>query len=103
MSKILKSVNIAGRFDVSNSLPIFVIAGPCVMESEDHVMFMADALKKITEKLKINFIFKSSFDKANRTSIKSARGVSIDVGCKIFEKVKKTFDIPTITDIHERY
>ncbi len=103
MSEIFKKVNISGRFDVSNSLPIFVIAGPCVMESEDHVMFMAEELKKITERLKIHFVFKSSFDKANRTSIRSARGVSIDVGCKIFEKVKKTFDVPTITDVHETY
>ena len=104
MSDILhKTVKIADRFDVSNSLPIFVIAGPCMMESEKHVMFMAEELKKITSKLNINFVFKSSFDKANRSSINSSRGLSIDEGCRIFEKVKSELDVPVITDIHETY
>lgn len=98
---LFKTVNISSKFDVSNSMPIFVIAGPCMMESESHVMFMAEELKKITSKLKINFVFKSSFDKANRTSIKSSRGLSIDEGCRIFEKVKNSFNIPVITDVHE--
>ncbi|MFH0898197.1 MAG: 3-deoxy-8-phosphooctulonate synthase [bacterium] len=87
----------------NNSEPLFFILGPCVIESKDHVLKMAEALKKLSEKLKFNFIFKSSFDKANRTSLQNYRGQSIDEGLKILEQVKKEFAIPAVTDIHETW
>ena len=76
------------------------IGGPCVIESRDHVLKMAEAICKVTEKLDIPFIFKSSFDKANRTSIDSFRGNGLDEGLKILEEVKSIFHIPILTDIH---
>ena len=76
------------------------IGGPCVIESRDHILKMAEAICKVTEKLDVPFIFKSSFDKANRTSIDSFRGNGLDEGLKILEEVKSTFNIPVLTDIH---
>jgi 2-dehydro-3-deoxyphosphooctonate aldolase (KDO 8-P synthase) len=86
-----------------NDDSLFFILGPCVIESERHCLLMAEYLTKISEKLKIRFIFKASFDKANRTSISSFRGVGVAKGLKILEKVRSTFSIPVITDIHESY
>ena len=88
------------KFDVSNDLPFFLISGPCQLESRDHAMFMADEIKKITDKLKINLVFKTSFDKANRTSIKSQRGLGLDKSIKVFEEIKKNLELPILTDVH---
>jgi len=77
-----------------------LILGPCVIESRDHTMRMAEAIKKITDKLALSFILKSSYDKANRTSVSSFRGPGIDVGLQILADVKSEFNIPIITDIH---
>ena len=85
----------------NNDHPLFFILGPCVIESESHTLKMAEALKKLSAKLKFSFIFKSSFDKANRTSLENFRGMGIKRGCKILEKVGRELDIPVITDIHE--
>lgn len=85
----------------SNSSPLFFILGPCVIESEEHSLRAAEFLKNLSEKLKFNFIFKSSFDKANRTSLSGYRGIGFDTGLKILEKVRVTFDVPVITDVHE--
>lgn len=79
----------------------FVMIGPNVIESEEHVMFMAKSLKNICSKYDINFIFKTSFDKANRSSLNSYRGVSIEEGIRILKKVKNELNIPIITDIHD--
>ena len=76
------------------------IGGPCVIESRDHILKMAEEILKVTDKLEIPFIFKSSFDKANRTSIQSFRGNGMDEGLKILEEVKSSFNIPVLTDIH---
>ena len=76
------------------------IGGPCVIESRDHILKMAEAICKVTEKLEVPFIFKSSFDKANRTSIDSFRGNGLDEGLKILEEVKSAFNVPVLTDIH---
>lgn len=84
-----------------NNNPLFFILGPCVIESETHSLKIAEHLKKLSEKLKFTLIFKSSFDKANRTSLKNYRGLGLDEGCKILSKVRETFQIPIITDIHE--
>jgi len=88
------------KFDVSNDLPFFLISGPCQLESRDHAMFMADEIKKITHKLKINLVFKTSFDKANRTSIKSQRGLGLDKSIRVFEEIKKNLELPILTDVH---
>ena len=82
---------------------MFVMAGPCVIESEALVMQVAEEVKKISEELGFTYIFKASFDKANRTSLSSFRGPGMDEGLRILEKVKKEFDLPIVTDIHEPY
>ncbi len=91
------------NFDVSNNLPFFLIAGPCSIESNAHAIDHAGKINEICKKLNINFVYKSSFDKANRTSLKSKRGIGLDDGLKILSEVKKTFNIPIITDVHEPY
>ena len=80
---------------------IFVIAGPCVIESEKLIFEMADFLKRLSEKLGVFLIFKSSFDKANRSSIDSFRGPGLDEGLEILAKVKSQFELPVLTDVHE--
>ena len=88
------------KFNVSNDLPFFLISGPCQLENRDHAMFMAEEIKKITDKLKINLVYKTSFDKANRTSLKSERGIGLDKSIKIFEEIKRNFNLPILTDVH---
>jgi 2-dehydro-3-deoxyphosphooctonate aldolase (KDO 8-P synthase) len=88
------------NFEISNNNPFTLIAGPCVMESRDHAMFMAENLVKITNNLKIPYIFKTSFDKANRTSFSSPRGVGLEKSLRVFEEVKNSFGCPVITDVH---
>lgn len=88
-------------FEVGLDRPLFLIAGPCVIESEQLALDTAGRLKEITTRLGIPFIYKSSFDKANRTSVESFRGHGIEVGLGILEKVKHTFGIPVLTDVHE--
>lgn len=87
--------------EIGLSQPLFLIAGPCVIESEALVIETAGMLKEITSRLSIPFIFKSSFDKANRSSIDSFRGLGIETGLKILQKVKETIGVPVITDVHE--
>jgi 2-dehydro-3-deoxyphosphooctonate aldolase (KDO 8-P synthase) len=82
--------------------PFVLIAGPCAMESRDHAMAMAGALKDLTTKHGIPFVFKSSFDKANRTSATGARGIGLSKALEIFAEIKARYRIPVITDIHER-
>src|SRR4030095_6244490 len=89
------------HFTVEENSPFFLIAGPCVIESEGLALETAGYLKELTTKLNIPFIYKSSFDKANRSSINSFRGLGMEQGLKILEKVKKTFNIPVLTDVHE--
>ena len=81
--------------------PLFLIAGPCVIESETLAIESASYLKKVCNELNINFIYKSSFDKANRTSADSFRGLGIEEGLRILEKVKLDLDVPVLTDVHE--
>jgi len=87
-------------FEVGLNHPFFLIAGPCVIENESMTMSVAEQLKEITSSLGINFIFKSSFDKANRSSNNTFRGHGIEEGLRILEKVKKEFDLPVLTDVH---
>ena len=88
------------NFNVGLDQPLFLISGPCVIESEDMTIDVAGQLKEITDKLKIPFIFKSSFDKANRSSNKTFRGFGLEEGLRILEAVKKQLDVPILTDIH---
>ena len=87
-------------FDVGLNHPFFLIAGPCVIENELMTLSVAEKLKETTSSLGINFIFKSSFDKANRSSNNTFRGHGIEEGLRILEKVKKEFDLPVLTDVH---
>lgn len=96
-----KTVNI-GNVQMGNKLPFVLIAGPCQMESRDHAFMMCESLMEITTKLGIPFIYKSSFDKANRTSLKGQRGFGFENSLKVFSEIKKQFGIPVLTDIHER-
>lgn len=89
------------NFNIGIDQPFFLIAGPCVIESEKLILDTAEQLKKITEELKIPFIFKTSFDKANRTSGKSFRGIGFEESLKILAKVKKEIGVPVLTDVHE--
>ena len=80
---------------------LFLIAGPCVIESEKHALFMAEVIKGVTRSLNIPFIFKASYDKANRTSIRSFRGPGLQEGLRILKKVKDEVHVPVLTDVHE--
>lgn len=88
-------------FEIGNQRPFFLIAGPCVIESEGLAIETAGILKELTQELKIPFIYKSSFDKANRSSIESFRGLGIDEGLRILQKVKAEIGVPVLTDVHE--
>ena len=94
-----KVINICG-IPVGGDNPLTFILGPCQLENRDHAMFMAEKITKLCAPSSSNFIFKSSFDKANRSSIESARGVGIEEGLRILEEIKLTFNCPVITDIH---
>ena len=89
-----------GKIKISNRLPMTLIAGPCAIECKDHALDMASALAEITAKLGMGFIYKSSFDKANRTSLHSPRGLGIDQGLAVLAEVKKTIGCPVLTDVH---
>jgi len=88
------------NFNVGIDQPLFLIAGPCVIESEDMTLRVAEELKSVCIKLGVPFIFKSSFDKANRSSNSTFRGYGMEEGLRILEKVKAQFDLPVLTDIH---
>ena len=94
-----KTINCNGM-EISNNKKISLIAGPCQLESEQHAMDMAGKIKEIANKFKIGFIYKTSFDKANRTSIKGKRGAGLDKSLPVFDKIKKELKVPILTDIH---
>ena len=94
-----KSVK-CGKLNISNKGPFTLIAGPCQLENEKHALDVASELKKITEKLGIGLIYKTSFDKANRTSLNGKRGAGLEKSLPIFDKIRKQVDVPVLTDIH---
>ncbi len=100
MAETAKHVGIAG-VQVGNDLPFALLAGPCAMEGRQHALDMAGALVELTRDLGIGFIYKTSFDKANRTSLTSSRGVGLDGAIPVFHAVKREFGCPVVTDIHE--
>ncbi|MEO1048409.1 MAG: 3-deoxy-8-phosphooctulonate synthase, partial [Pseudomonadota bacterium] len=91
---------LCGR-EISSHSPLFLIAGPCVIESEEHSLKVAETLAQVAERLGILLIFKSSFDKANRTSGASFRGPGLDEGLSILDKVRTRTGLPVLTDVHE--
>lgn len=97
---MVKTIQLEEKFKIGNGR-FTLIAGPCAIENEDMSLTVARELKHICDKLEVNFIFKSSFDKANRSSIHSPRGVGIDEGLRILKKVKDEIGVPVITDVHE--
>ena len=90
-----------GGLTLGRGRPLFLIAGPCVIESERHALKLAEHLVSATRQLKIPFIFKASFDKANRTSLRSYRGPGLGPGLKILARIKKEFRVPVLTDVHD--
>ncbi len=93
-----------GNFKIGNKLPLALIAGPCQIESREHALMIAEKMVEICRKIGINYIFKASFDKANRTSINAARGVGLEEGMRTFDDIKKKFPtLPIVTDIHETW
>tara|TARA_S200000501_G_scaffold360570_1_gene387823 strand:+ start:910 stop:1737 length:828 start_codon:yes stop_codon:yes gene_type:complete len=89
-----------GKLEISNENKVCIIAGPCQLETEQHAMDMAGKIQEITNKLNLGFIYKTSFDKANRTSLKGKRGAGIEASLPIFDKIKKELNVPILTDIH---
>ena len=88
------------NIEISNDNKICIIAGPCQLETEQHAMDMAGKIQEITKKFNFGFIYKTSFDKANRTSLKGKRGAGLESSLPIFDKIKKEFNVPILTDIH---
>ena len=88
------------NFEIANDQPFTLIAGPCQLESEKHALDVSKELKKITSDLKINLIYKTSFDKANRTSLNGKRGMGLEKSLSIFDKIRKEVGVPVLTDIH---
>jgi len=97
---MVKEIKLNENVIFGNNRPFVLFAGPCAIESEERVLKLADGIKKITDKLNIPLVFKSSYDKANRSSIDSYRGPGIEKGLKILQKVKDEFNLPVISDVH---
>ena len=97
----MKNIKVnCGNIEISNNNKIFIIAGPCQLETEQHAMDMAGKIKEITSKFNMGFVYKTSFDKANRTSLKGQRGMGLEQSLPIFDKIKKELKVPILTDIH---
>ena len=97
----MNSINVnCGNIEISNNNKICIIAGPCQLETEQHAMDMAGKIQEITKKFGLGFIYKTSFDKANRTSLKGKRGAGLEASLPVFDKIRKEFNIPILTDIH---
>lgn len=96
MSKHVK----VGNVTFGNDLPFVLIAGPCQMESRQHALDMSGSLVEMSKRLGIGFIYKTSYDKANRTSVKGVRGIGLEKSLPVFEEIKKTYGCPVLTDVH---
>ena len=90
-----------GKVRFGNDLPLALIAGPCALESRAHALEMASALKEIAARVGVGLVYKSSFDKANRTSAASARGIGLDQALPIFAEIRESLNVPVLTDVHE--
>ena len=92
----------AGDVTVANDAPMMLFAGPCQMESRDHAIEVSSAIKEITDDLGLSFVYKTSFDKANRTSLNAKRGMGLEASLPVFAEIKERLGVPVLTDIHER-
>lgn len=99
MSTDMKTIRVQ-NIEIANDKPFALIAGPCQMQSRDHAFMMCETLKGIAEQLGIGLIYKSSFDKANRTSVHGQRGIGLEGALPVFEELRETFGVPCITDVH---
>src|SRR6516162_11685084 len=91
-----------GNVEIGNKKPLSLIAGPCQLESRAHAMEMASALKEVAAKAGVGLIYKTSFDKANRTSANTARGIGLELALPIFSDIREEIGVPVLTDVHER-
>ncbi len=101
MNTEAKEISIGEKIKIGGSNPLFLIGGPCVLESEDHAIFLAAQIKGICDSLDMPYIFKASYDKANRSSLASYRGPGYPDGLQILDKIKNTLNVPVLSDIHE--
>lgn len=101
MPTAAKEITVSGKVKIGGSNPLFLIGGPCVIESHGHALFMAQEIKKVCEELEISFIFKASFDKANRSSISSYRGPGLEAGLKTLSSIQQKLGVPVLSDVHE--
>jgi 2-dehydro-3-deoxyphosphooctonate aldolase (KDO 8-P synthase) len=99
--KKAKSIRISDGVTIGGTTPLFFIAGPCVIESEEQALFLAREIKRIGAKLRLPFIFKASYDKANRSSVKSFRGPGLGKGLEILKRIKQELSVPVLSDVHE--
>lgn len=100
MEKTTPKVIKVDQLEIANNRPLTIIAGPCQMESKDHAFEMCGALKQLAHNMGVQFIYKTSYDKANRTSLSGKRGLGIDKGLQVFEELRDHFGVPVITDVH---
>ena len=100
MEKTTPKVIKVDQLEIANNRPLTIIAGPCQMESKDHAFEMCGALKQLAYNMGVQFIYKTSYDKANRTSLSGKRGLGIDKGLQVFEELRDHFGVPVITDVH---
>lgn len=100
MEKTTPKVIKVDQLEIANNRPLKIIAGPCQMESKDHAFEMCGALKQLAHNMGVQFIYKTSYDKANRTSLSGKRGLGIDKGLQVFEELRDHFGVPVITDVH---
>ena len=96
-----KEINVSEKIKIGGSHPLFLIGGPCVLESEDHAVFLATHIKAVCKSLGISYVFKSSYDKANRSSLDSYRGPGYPDGLQVLDNIKNKLDIPILSDVHE--
>lgn len=101
MPTTAKEITVSGKIKIGGANPLFLIGGPCVIESHRHAFFMAQEIKKVCQELDVSFIFKASFDKANRSSISSYRGPGLKDGLKTLSFIKQKLGVPILSDVHE--
>ena len=96
-----RAISITDSIAIGGDNPPVFICGPCVIESRDHALSMASLMRELKDECRINLVFKSSFDKANRSSIRSFRGPGLEEGLRILEEVRREFGLPVLSDIHD--
>lgn len=101
MTTVSREIKVSSKVKIGGLNPLFLIGGPCVIEKEEHAFFIAKEIKEICAELKVPFVFKASYDKANRSSLRSYRGPGLEKGLEILLKIKKELSVPVLSDVHE--